>query len=111
MFSINTINRVNFRKDSGLWVYDDAKFGLKEQPLVFGMDLILEKMIKQIEGVKERLNLVFSSIPFPYVPVGKLCLSISGMYWMFIEPRIVIPVVASISLISRLFDILEQIGT
>ena len=59
MFSINTINRVNFRKDSGLWVYDDAKFGVREQPLVFGMDLILEKMVEQVEGVVDRLNLVF----------------------------------------------------
>ena len=65
MFSINTINRVNFRKDSGLWVYDDAKFGVREQPLVFGMDLILEKMVEQVGVVADRLNLVFSSIPFP----------------------------------------------
>ena len=49
----------------GLWVYDDASFGVKAQPLVFGMDLILEKMVEQVEVVADRLNLVFSSIPFP----------------------------------------------
>ena len=61
----NSIYRVLVQMVDGLWVYDDAKFGVREQPLVFGMDLILEKMIKQVEGVKDRLNLVFSSIPFP----------------------------------------------
>ena len=65
MFAVNTINRVTVRRDSGLWVYDDAKFGVREQPLVFGMDLILERMVEQVEGVEDRLNLVFSSIPFP----------------------------------------------
>ena len=29
------------------------------------MDLILEKMIDKIDGSGDRLNLVFSSIPFP----------------------------------------------
>jgi len=32
---------------------------------VFGADLILEKMAARVEGVGDRLNLVFSSIPFP----------------------------------------------
>ena len=61
----NSIYRVLVQMVDGLWVYDDAKFGVREQPLVFGMDLILERMIEQVEGVEERLNLVFSSIPFP----------------------------------------------
>ena len=61
----NSIYRVLVQMVDGLWVYDYAKFGVREQPLVFGMDLILESMIEQVEGVEERLNLVFSSIPFP----------------------------------------------
>ena len=61
----NSIYRVLVHMVDGLWVYDDAKFGVREQPLVFGMDLILERMIEQVEGVEGRLNLVFSSIPFP----------------------------------------------
>ena len=49
----------------GLWVYDDSKFGVREQPFVFGMDLILERIVEQVEKVEDRLNLVFASIPFP----------------------------------------------
>ena len=65
MPSGNSIYRVAVRAVDGLWVYDDSKFGVREQPLVFGMDLILERMVEQVEGVADRLNLVFSSIPFP----------------------------------------------
>ena len=46
-------------------MYDDPEFEVKGQPLVFGMDLILEKMIAQFGEIVGQLNLVFSSIPFP----------------------------------------------
>jgi hypothetical protein len=65
MPSGNSIYRVSVQIVDGLWVYDDAKFGVREQPLVFGMDLILERMVQQVEGLEDRLNLIFSSIPFP----------------------------------------------
>ncbi len=61
----NSIHRVLVRAVDGLWVYDDASFGVKEQPFVFGADLILEKMVAQVEGEGDQLNLVFSSVPFP----------------------------------------------
>ena len=47
---MNWLFRVIIILQDGLWVYDDKKFGIKEQPLVFGMDLILERMIEQVEG-------------------------------------------------------------
>ena len=62
---MNTIFRITVRYIDGLWVYDDPEFEVKGQPLVFGMDLILEKMVAQVDGISNQLNLVFSSIPFP----------------------------------------------
>jgi len=61
----NSIHRVLVRAVDGLWVYDDPSFGVQEQPFVFGANLILEKMVDRVEGIRDRLNLVFSSIPFP----------------------------------------------
>ena len=34
----NTINRVLVQNVEGLWVYDDSKYGVEKQPLVFGAD-------------------------------------------------------------------------
>ena len=62
---MNSIHRILVRVVEGIWIYDDASFGVLEQPFVFGADLILEKMVAQVEGARGRLNLVFSSIPFP----------------------------------------------
>ena len=61
----NVIFRIVFQFIDDLWVYDADDFGIKGQPLVFGVDLILEKMVDEAEGIGGRLNLIFSSIPFP----------------------------------------------
>ncbi|SVA59059.1 uncharacterized protein METZ01_LOCUS111913, partial [marine metagenome] len=42
---MNSIFRILVRLVDGLWVFDDLKFGVQEQPFVFGSDLILEKMV------------------------------------------------------------------
>ena len=52
-------------KRESLWVFDDLKFGVKEQPFVFGSDLILEKMLAEVGEELDRVNILFSGIPFP----------------------------------------------
>ena len=42
----NLIFRIVFQFIDDLWVYDADDFGIKGQPLVFGVDLILEKMVE-----------------------------------------------------------------
>ena len=46
-------------------MFDDLKFGVKGQPFVFGSDLILEKMVAETDGAQDRMNVLFSAIPFP----------------------------------------------
>ncbi len=61
----NSIFRVNARLVDGFWVFDDSKFEIREQPFVFGSDLILEKMLAEVGGEIDRMNILFSGIPFP----------------------------------------------
>ena len=62
---MNSIFRILVRLVDGLWVFDDLKFGVKEQPFVFGSDLILVKMVVGVDEELDRVNILFSSIPFP----------------------------------------------
>ena len=62
---MNSIFRILVRLVDGLWVFDDLKFGVKEQPFVFGSDLILVKMVARVDEELDRVNILFSSIPFP----------------------------------------------
>ena len=62
---MNTLFRILIRRQDELWVYDDATFEVKGQPFVFGADLILDKMVAGVDGVQDRVNVLFSAIPFP----------------------------------------------
>ena len=62
---MNTLFRILIRRQDGLWIYDDKNFQVREQPFVFGMDLILEKMINPPLENSNCLNLIFSCIAFP----------------------------------------------
>jgi len=61
----NSIFRIVIHKEENLWVFDDSKFGVQEQPFVFGSALILEKMVEGVGEELDRVNVVFSSLPFP----------------------------------------------
>lgn len=61
----NSIFRVLARYVNGVWMFDDSKFGVQDQPFVFGSDLILEKMVAETDGAQDRMNVLFSAIPFP----------------------------------------------
>ena len=61
----NTIFRIVVYRQDGLWVFDDKQYDISGQPFVFGSDLILEKMVAEINDAEVRVNVLFSSIPFP----------------------------------------------
>ena len=65
MLSGNSIFRVLARFVNGVWVFDDSKFGVQDQPFVFGSDLILHKMVEGMGESQGRVNVLFSYIPFP----------------------------------------------
>ena len=61
----NAIFRIVVYRQDGLWVFDDKQYDISGQPFVFGSDLILEKMVTEINDAEDRVNVLFSSIPFP----------------------------------------------
>ena len=52
-------------KYEGLWVFDDDKVGLIQEPFVSGADDIIDQAVANIPNAKNGFSLVFSSIPFP----------------------------------------------
>ena len=61
----NHIFKIIVRRVDGIWVFCDPKFKIHEQPFVFGSDLILEKMVAEVDEELDRVNILFSSIPYP----------------------------------------------
>jgi hypothetical protein len=52
-------------KYEGLWVFDDQKVGLIQEPFVSGADEIIERMTREIPGAEQGFRLMFSANPFP----------------------------------------------
>ena len=62
---MNSLFRILIHRQDGLWVFSDRRFAIDDQPFVFGSDLILEKMVAGVDEELDRVNVLFSAIPFP----------------------------------------------
>ncbi len=61
----NSIIVIHPYKYEGIWVFDDEKVGLLQEPFVSGADDIIEKMASEIIDADKGFSLLFSSTPFP----------------------------------------------
>jgi hypothetical protein len=49
----------------GMWVFDDARAGLVQEPFVSGADLIIDRLVEGIPDAVSGFTLIFSASPFP----------------------------------------------
>ena len=57
----NSIYAIEVYKHKTMWVFDDERVGLAKEPFVAGADTLIDKLA----GEKEKITLIFSTIPFP----------------------------------------------
>jgi hypothetical protein len=62
---MNAINVISPYKYLGMWVFDDAKVGLVQEPFVGGADDIIDKMIDGIPQAEGGFTMLFSASSFP----------------------------------------------
>jgi len=62
---MNSIIAIHPYRNDGLWVFDDEKAGLIQEPFVSGADIIIGRMVRDIPGAAEGFTLLFSASPFP----------------------------------------------
>ena len=61
---MNEINIIAPYKYLGLWVFDDPKVGLVQEPFVGGADTILDNLVGHIPNADNGFAMVFSANPF-----------------------------------------------
>ena len=49
----------------GMWVFDDEKAGLVQEPFVGGADLVINRLTKDIPNAEKGFRMIFSANPFP----------------------------------------------
>jgi len=62
---MNTINVIAPYKRHGMWVFDDPRVGLVEEPFVAGADTMIDRVVADIHEAAGGFVLIFSSTPFP----------------------------------------------
>ena len=67
---MNAINVISPYKHHGMWVFDDARVGLVQEPFVSGADTWIDRVVADIPNAENGFTLIFSSTPFPGHPVS-----------------------------------------
>ena len=62
---MNAINVISPYKHHGMWVFDDARVGLVQEPFVSGADTWIDRVVADIPSAEKGFTLIFSSTPFP----------------------------------------------
>lgn len=62
---MNAILVIHPYKYDGVWVFDDARVGLVQEPFVSGADTIIDRMVEQIPNAAKGVTILFSANRFP----------------------------------------------
>jgi hypothetical protein len=62
---MNAINVIAPYKHHGMWVFDDPRVGLSQEPFVAGADATIDRVVAHIPNSDRGFTLVFSSTTFP----------------------------------------------
>ena len=62
---VNTINVIAPYKHLEMWVFDDPRVGLLQEPFVSGADILVDRAVADIPGAERGFVLLFAAQPFP----------------------------------------------
>jgi hypothetical protein len=62
---VNAINVIAPYHHLGMWVFDDPRVGLVQEPFVSGADTLIDRAVAHIPDARSGFLLLFSSSPFP----------------------------------------------
>jgi hypothetical protein len=62
---MNSILVIHPYKYEGMWVFDDPRVGLQQEPFVAGSDTIIDRMVEQIPDAANGVTILFSAAAFP----------------------------------------------
>lgn len=62
---MNSISIIKPYKYLGMWVFDDEKVGLIQEPFVSGADVLIDKVTESIPNAEDGFILIFSDDYFP----------------------------------------------
>jgi hypothetical protein len=62
---MNAINVISPYKYLGIWVFDDPRVGLSQEPFVAGADTMIDRVVANIPDAERGFTMIFSAAAFP----------------------------------------------
>lgn len=62
---MNSILVIHPYKHEGVWVFDDARVGLVQEPFVAGADTVIDRMVEHIPDAAAGVTILFAARAFP----------------------------------------------
>jgi hypothetical protein len=62
---VNAINIISPYRHLGIWVFDDPRVGLVQEPFVAGADTMIDRVVADIPNAERGFTMIFSASPFP----------------------------------------------
>ena len=62
---MNAINIISPYRHLGMWVFDDPRVGLVQEPFVAGADTMIDRVVADIPNAERGFTMIFSASPFP----------------------------------------------
>jgi hypothetical protein len=62
---MNVINVIEPYRYLGMWVFDDPRVGLTQEPFVGGADTMIDRVTSHLPDADRGFVMVFSALPFP----------------------------------------------
>lgn len=62
---MNQINVIAPYKHLSMWVFDDPRVGLSQEPFVGGADTMIDRMTAGVPDAENGFTMIFSAQPFP----------------------------------------------
>jgi hypothetical protein len=62
---VNAINIIAPYKYHGMWVFDDPRVGLVQEPFVSGADTMIDRVVAEIPNADQGFTMIFSGSSFP----------------------------------------------
>jgi len=62
---MNAINVISPYRHLGMWVFDDPRVGLTQEPFVAGADTMIDRAVAGIQNAEKGFTLIFAASPFP----------------------------------------------
>jgi len=77
---MNAINVISPYRYLDMWVFDDPRVGLSQEPFVAGADTMIDRVVADIPNAEQGFTMIFSAAPFPSGVAAETIVTVGALF-------------------------------